>query len=299
MFKKILVPLDGSNLAEWALPTALKLAQAAQGEIILLRSTIPLYTMMPVVANEYDWVWPEYAREQMRTEVREYLEEIKESNSLPGVSIQTMEVEGDAASMIVDTAIDEDVDLIVMSTHGWSGFKKWVFGSVTERVLHTGCCPVLAVRSSRPINRLVITLDGSKLAEEAVEPAMRVAAGLESAVRLLRVSEPLSVNFKSPGPIDIGVGQETVFQISQEHRKEAETYLREITRRLNQHEVDIQSSVVEGEAVEKILEFANLHSIDLIAMSTHGRSGLRRWLYGSVTAKVMHSFDGHMLIIRS
>lgn len=299
MFKKILVPLDGSSLAEWALPTALKLAQAAEGSVILLRSTIPLYMTMPVVANEYDWIWPEYAREQMRSEARDYLKEMKEKFDVPGVSIELREVEGDAASMIVDTAAEERVDLIVMSTHGRSGFKKLMLGSNTERVLHTGCCPVLAVRPTRPIHKIAITLDGSELAEKAIEPAMGIAAGLKTAVHLLLVSEPLPFNLQSTAQFDWEESEETVYQIGQEQKKEAKNYLHEVARRLEQDGVDIQSSVVEGEAVEKILEFAKLHSIDLIAMSTHGRTGLRRWFFGSVTAKVMHSFGGHMLIVRS
>lgn len=299
MFKKILVPLDGSELAEWALPTALKLAQAVQGEVILLRSTIPVYTTMPAIANEYDWVWPEYAREQMRTEAREYLEEIKESHALPEVSIQTMNVEGDAASMIVDTAVDQAVDLIVMSTHGWSGFKRWMLGSVTEHVLHTGCCPVLAIRSSNPIGRVAVTLDGSELAEEAIEPALALASALKVGVKFLRVSEPLPVGSEPSMQFEWDVSQEMAYRIGQDHRKEAETYLHEVVRRVDRYNVDVQSSVVEGQAEEKILEFAKLHGIDLIAMSTHGRSGLRRWLFGSVTAKIMRSFDGHMLIVRS
>ena len=74
---KILVPLDGSELAELALKPALKMAQAVQAEVILLRSMIPVYTAMPVVAGEYEWAWPEYAREQVRAATRDYLELVR------------------------------------------------------------------------------------------------------------------------------------------------------------------------------------------------------------------------------
>lgn len=298
MFKKILVPLDGSELAEWALAPALKLAAAAQAELILLRSTIPVYTVMPVVAGEYAWAWPEYAGEQMQTESQEYLRSIQEKYELPGVPLHTMNVEGDAASMIVDTAVDEAVDLIVMSTHGRSGLNKWVLGSVAERVLYSAPCPVLAMRSSHPINRMVITLDGSALAEKVIEPALAVAAGLKARITLLRINEPLLADYKPSVQFDWEVGPESTYVMGQERRNEAENYLHEITRRVDRSGLDMQLSVVDGQPVTKILEFANLHGTDLIAMSTHGRSGLRRWLFGSVTAKVMHSFGGHMLIVR-
>jgi nucleotide-binding universal stress UspA family protein len=267
--------------------------------VILLRSTIPVYMTAPVVALEYEWAWPEYAREEMRLEAREYLDDIRERFSIPGVHLETMDVEGDAASMIVDTAIDEEVDLIVMSTHGWSGFKKWMLGSVTERVLHSGSCPVLAIHSPQPINRVAITLDGSPLAEEALEPGLDAAAGLGAGVTLVRVSEPLPAGFNNSMQFNWEVGKDTAYQIGQQTRQEAENYLHEVARRVARHDLDIQYSAIEGQPVDKILEFANLHGIDMISMCTHGRTGLRRWLFGSVTAKVMHSFSGHMLIVRA
>jgi nucleotide-binding universal stress UspA family protein len=298
MFKKILVPLDGSELAEWALSPALKLAAAAQAELILLRSTIPLYMAMPVVAGEYEWAWPEYAREQMRTESREYLQGVQERYELPGLCLHTMDVEGDAASMIVDTAVDEGVDLIVMSTHGRSGFNKWILGSVTERVLHSAPCPVLAIRSDQPITRLLIALDGSQLAEKAIEPALALADTLKARVTLLRVNEPLLADHKPSVQFEWEVGRESIHTLEQNRRNNAENYLCEVVRRAGHNGLNRQWMVVNGQPVPKILEFAQLQSTDLIAMSTHGRSGLRRWLLGSVTAKVMHSFPGHMLIVR-
>lgn len=84
----------------------------------------------------------------------------------------------------------------------------------------------------------------------------------------------------------------------QQSTNEAEVYLDRVARRYARHSVTFHKEVVSGAAEEKILAFAHLHNIDLIAMSTHGHSGLRRWMYGSVTAKVMHSFEGHMLIVR-
>ncbi|HRQ42641.1 MAG TPA: universal stress protein [Chloroflexota bacterium] len=298
MFKKILVPLDGSELAEWALTPALALAKATQGEVILLRSMIPVYTTMPMVADEYSWVWPDYAREQGRAETRTYLEDIARTHSHPSITLHPMAVEGDAAGMIVDTAVAEDIDLIVMSTHGWSGFKKWLLGSVTERVLHSVSCPVLAVRSSQPIRRMLITLDGSPLAEKAVAPALAVAAGLEAKVVLLHVNEPIIPGYESTFQFEWSVAEDQQQQLHHERQGQAETYLNSVAHQYGRDDVEMQQMVISGAPVETILEFMRLHSMDLVAMSTHGRSGLRRWLYGSVTAKVMRGSESHMLIVR-
>jgi len=298
MFKKILVPLDGSELSEWALKPAVQLAEAAEGEIILLRSLIPVYMTVPTLANEYAWMWPEYSREQMRVEVQEYLAAVRQKYHKPGVRWQSLDVEGDAAGEIVDTALAENVDLIVMSTHGWSGMQKWALGSVTERVLHNATCPVLTTRSPQPITRLAITLDGSQLAEQAVEPALAVAAGLNARVTLLRVNEPLPANHGPAIEFEWTMGKDRAYGMVQERQAQSEAYLEEVTQRYARDDVIVQLMVVDGQPVDKILEIADLHSIDLIAMSTHGRTGLRRWLYGSVTAKIMRGFEGHMLIIR-
>lgn len=298
MFKKILVPLDGSELAERALSPALKLAAANRAEVILLRSTIPVYMAMPIVADEYEWVWPEYAREEMRTESRDYLQGVAAAYEPLDVCLRCMDEEGDAASVIVDTAVAEAVDLIVMSTHGRSGFNKWMLGSVTERVLHSVGCPVLAVRSAQTIKRMVVTLDGSALAKNVLAPALAVAAGLKARVTLLRVNEPLAAEQVPTVEFEWEVAHEPVQVVQSAHRNQAEGYLYEVMREVGSGQVDVQMNVVDGQPVAKILEFARLHGVDLIAMSTHGRSGLRRWLYGSVTAKVMHSFGGHMLIVR-
>ncbi|MBK8900908.1 MAG: universal stress protein [Anaerolineaceae bacterium] len=294
---KILVPLDGSELAEWAIEPALELAQSTKGEVILLRSLIPVYTTMPVVAGEYEWAWPEYAREQVRVEVKEYLEAVRERFSQPGVTLSTLAVEGDAASAILDTANARQADLIVMSTHGWSGTDKLLLGSVTERILHQAACPVFVVRSPRSISRMMLTLDGSRLAETAVEPGLAIANAFKARATLLSVNEPITVSSKMMVQqkwLNSLEGQ----QAQQQSRSEKEQYLRDVAARYEVTGGHAAVEVIDGPAVDKILEFADLHGIDLIVMSTHGRTGLRRWLYGSVTAKVMRRTTSSMLIIR-
>ncbi|MCA9956926.1 MAG: universal stress protein, partial [Anaerolineales bacterium] len=229
-FNKILVPLDGSELAELALRPALKVAQAGQAEVILLRSMIPVYMAMPVVAGEYEWAWPEYAKEQVRTETKEYLEAVRERYAATNLQLRTLAVEGDAASMILDVAAEEDVDLIVMSTHGWSGANKLLLGSVTERILHQANCPVFVVRSADTISRVLLTLDGSPLAETAVVTGLALAQALDARTTLLSINEPITVSNR--------LGLQQKWQSSQEgqqmqqrSRVEKEQYLRYMAAR--------------------------------------------------------------------
>jgi nucleotide-binding universal stress UspA family protein len=293
MFHKILVPLDGSTEAERALHPALKLARAVEGEVILLRNMKTVYMTMPAMAAEYDWSWPEYSREQSRTEVHEYLDKLVEMYAPPGVTVRTATVDGDTASLIVDTAVSEEVDLIIMSAQGWSSAKVRELGSITERVLYGAPCPVFMVRVT-PIKRVAVTLDGSILAEQSIQPAYNLARGLGAELTLLRVNEPLSKAYP-----DLDADKER--ELSDWNRMGAQAYLENIVRDLDE---DVEMFVVQGtstgsaSAVKSILDFTKLHVIDLLVMSTHGRSGLRRWLYGSVTAKVLRESHASMLIIR-
>jgi nucleotide-binding universal stress UspA family protein len=258
---------------------------------------IPIYMTAPVVAGEYAWIWPENSIDSMRDEARDYLTAVQKRYDQPNVRWLPMVVEGDAASQIVDTSFEEAVDLIVMSTHGWSGFAKWTLGSVTERVLQHAICPVFIVRSDKPAKRVLVTLDGSPLAERALSPALYLAAGMDAHVILLRVTEPLFAR-EPMVQYEWTIGEEMVPEMEQQRQSEAEAYLCDVAIRHGHLGTEMELQTVSGPTVDTLLEFAKQNEIDLIAMSTHGRTGLRRWLYGSVTAKVMRRFDGHMLIVR-
>ncbi|MCA9875607.1 MAG: universal stress protein [Ardenticatenaceae bacterium] len=285
MFRKILAPLDGSPEAERALNPAVRLAQAAKGEVLLLRSMKVVHMMMPSLAVEYEWMWPEYSREESRQEIRSYLDGVAEQVARPDVTLRTLAVEGDSASVIVDTAVDEDIDLIVMSAQGWSTPRVRELGSVSERVLHRAPCPVLMVRKE-PIHRIAVTLDGSSLAERALAPGVALADALQAELVLLRVNEPEFFRGLLPAAEKLAVEQD---------RELARAYLQDQARRLG---TDVETFAVAGTAVEGILQFVEDHHVDLLVMCTHGRTGLRRWLYGSVTARVLRASQTSMLIIR-
>ena len=301
MFKKILVPLDGSAPAEEALGVAAALARREAGELLFLRSVQPVYSPLPVVVglpNEFEWPWPAVGLEETQREARDYLSAVARRHECAGCVVHARSHEGDPAGVIVDTAEAEAVDLIVMSAHGRTGMRRAVFGNVTERVLHSVACPVLLTRSAAPIRRVLIALDGSPLGEQALPPALAVARALGAQIVLLRVNDQLPLN-----PLEVSLMWDwepgpPAQQVMAEMRRSAESYLKDAATRHELGPDEAHILVLDGAPADRIQEYARLSAIDLIAMSTHGRTGLRRWLYGSVTAKVMRGSERAMLIVR-
>lgn len=297
MFNKILVPLDGSKLAERALEPALVLAQQGSGTVILL--SVPVLRRLIVTEpGGYGMLLPDQSFEHSRRELMAYLEDIQESRAHPDLRIQKRVADGDEASVIIDTAKGEDVDLIVMSTHGRSGISRWVMGSVTERVLRSAPCPVLVMREEKSISKVLITLDGSDLSEQALEPGMAVARLLGCEVILLRAKEKIPVRHEEVAQLESvegGLGK----RLESSAYESENSYLQAMAQRY-QYEMEqpVKTAVTTGPVAASILEFAELSDVDLIVMATHGRSGIQRWVYGSVTEKVLRGAPCAVMVIR-
>lgn len=297
MFNMILVPLDGSALSERALQPALRLAKPSDSALLPIRNLILLHVTVPPAAGELGWLLPGEVVERSRREVDDYLDAVRKTLQLSGVPSSPRIVEGDEAGTIVDTATAEAADLIVMSSHGYSGIVRWMLGSVTERVLDSAPCPVMVVRSARPIRRILITLDGSSLAEQALPVGIEVASRLGADITLLQVTPTVSltgqrsIQYNWSRPVEDG-GAESGVSNAQA------SYLERIAVAHQPTGVDMSTVGLPGSAAGSILSYAEANDIDLIVMSTHGRTGLRRWLYGSVTAKVLRGAPCSMLIVR-
>jgi nucleotide-binding universal stress UspA family protein len=303
-FHTILVPLDGSPLAERALAPALRIAEAMAGRaggpavrLILLRVVGPV----ALVAAD-----PMLYDELMRMGVDEaqaYLNTIAQTLSPGAVTVETRAINGSAADAIVFFAEGNGVDLIVMSSHGRTGSSRWVYGSVAEKVLHHAPCATIIIRAHVAVEmfqnrKILVPLDGSPLAEQALEPALTIAEAVGSDVTLVRVApgrEPLPQSM-TPSGEDVGAALD---QAAAREREEAEAYLQHIyTARPNQH-LFIDVVTTEGDVADAIVSYAETHHSDLIVMSSHGRSGIGRWLHGSVAEKVLRGADCATLIIRS
>jgi nucleotide-binding universal stress UspA family protein len=304
MFDTILVPLDGSELAERALGPALALARQRQGHVILLRVPVYREIMVPGTAG-YGLLLPDQSLENCREDADCYLKEVRQKHSHPNVTLDTELVDGDIAGCIVDTAATKAVDLITMTTHGYSGVTRWMLGSVTERVLRSAPCPVLAVRHERPIKSILITLDGSRLAEQALIPGMELARSLGARVTLLQVDQDERLGAMEASLLEVARAGLSRQIEAEDTRRHVESYLHNLAdkwrRRLadsGSPDVEIETVVMAGRPAQSVLELAESQQIDLIAMATHGHSGLRRWVYGSITEKVLRNVDCAMLIVR-
>jgi nucleotide-binding universal stress UspA family protein len=266
------------------------------GELILLR--VPEYgrVVAPSAAG-YGWIMPDQDVDSDRDEVDDYLDQVVENCHRPELVIQTLKAAGDVASTIVDTAVGEQVDLIVMTTHGYSGFTRWMLGSVTERVLRSTPCPVLVIRFDQPLKHILITLDGSRLAEHILYPALEMARRLSAQVTVLRVDHEEKLTALDIGLLEIA-DSELCKEISQHPEKRLSYYLDCVSKNYPTQDLDFKTTVVKGHPAQSILEYAEAHGVDLIAMATHGYTGLRRWVYGSVTGKILHEANCAMLVDR-
>ncbi len=196
----------------------------------------------------------------------------------------------------MDVVDRTSADLIVMSTHGYSGVTRWVMGSVTEKVLRAAQVPVFVVRGQTDIRKLLVPLDGSQLSEKAIEPALQIARALGAQVTLLQAVPTKRVDprqVESLEDIEPGLGE----AMARSDQTEAVHYLEDVTRRFKELDVEMDIAVTTTPAAENILDYADQQGIQLIAMATHGRSGLRRWIYGSVTEKILRRGCCSMLVV--
>ena len=299
----LLVPLDGSELAEKALLHAISLAQRYNSTLILVRvvALVP-YMMMPdpsidsmgYDATAYDYEMSRQLMEISHKETDAYLQAKQQELTDQGITCRTRHLEGDEAGGVVDTAVAENVDAIIMTSHGRSGFSRWMMGSVTERVLREAPCPVFVIRQPKLADSLLIALDGSPMSELALDMGLAVAASRKATTHLVRVLEKVSNRLTSVA-LDLAVGH----KLKKDQLVDARTYLDKIVAdRLTDEFRMVTAVVSEGSPAESILEYAETHHIDIIIMATHGRTGLKRWVYGSVTEKIVRGAKCNLLIVR-
>jgi nucleotide-binding universal stress UspA family protein len=294
MFRKILVPLDGSQLAERALGPALALARHDEAEVMLTRVPVAAQMFIPAEGG-YGLLYPEQSTGESREEAHQYLAQIAAAQAERGLKLRVLVAEGDVAASVADTARHEGADLIVMSSHGYSGLTRWLLGSVAEKVLHDAPCPVLVVRSAQPMQHVLVALDGSKLAERSVAQAFRVAHKLGARVTLLRVvPQPNEAALQEMGRYDPDLAE----RLPRTATQEAQAYLEAVAHEHTRPGMDVNAVVQSGPPATTLLKFAEQNQVDLIAMATHGRTGLRRWIYGSVTEKVLHAAHVSLLVTR-
>lgn len=301
MFSKILVPLDGSPTAECALPWVRSLARRLELPVELL-DVIDLREMARS-ASTADGLFLDRLLEANSSQSADYL--VKISQSLSGMKVTRRCARGEAAETIIESAAADKNTLIVMATHGRSGLDRFLLGSVAEKVLRASANPVLLVRSMEPIlsageaplTSIVVPLDGSELAEGVLPLVTELAKRLGLEVVLLRAfAIPYGAYTAGEGFYDPVHLEAFLASL----REETFDYLEKTTALLRSNGVAKASFVArEGLSADEIIKFARATPANIVAMSTHGRSGVKRWVLGSVTETVVRHSGDPVLVLRA
>lgn len=314
MFQRILVPLDGSTRAEQALPVAARIARATGGSLLLVQ-VVP----QPI---DYSGGWaPIMTGEMIEVEMdgaTDYLKTVATSQLLAGIETRTEVALGMPAQYLIAVIGDHDCDLVVLCSHGRTGFTRWALGSVAHSLVHQSAVPVLVVRQEEALSlsskverkrplRTLVPLDGSPLADAALSPAAHLTAALtapnQGTLQLVQVVKPF------PTTTEEGV----VSKLNAEAIQRAKAYLAKVVERLQATMKDLTLSItydieLGADVASTLVSLAErgvagkdtegVDSCDLIAISTHGRGGLERWVMGSVTDRILNTTWLPMLTVR-
>jgi len=283
MFKNILVPLDGSLLAECVLPHVVAMAQPLEAKVTLLNVCQPRHAneaAQPV--NALNW--------RFRTaEADAYLEGISGRLGAAGLDVDSSRLEGKPAEQILAFARANGVDLIVLSSHGRSGLTGWNVSSTVQKIIARARVSLMIVRAYHPLtselthltySRVLCPLDCSQRAEHAV-PLITMLARSHGAQLILAhvVRKPEMARRRPLTDEELGV----IDRVVALNRAEAERCLEELRSSLAAQQVDVQNWLVVSDNPAKSLhELVKEENIDLVAMSAHGYSGSTTWPYGSL-----------------
>jgi len=294
MYKRILVPLDGSSAAEIALPYAEEIATKFEAEIILA-------SVSELAAVETDHLYRSYL-ERITEQVQRQL---KGWGAKEEARVKSEILLGKPASEILRYADENNVSLITMASRGRSSRGPWLLGNIAAKVLRATDKPVLLIRASadnaalqqrRLVRKILVPLDGSELGEVAIPYAEALAQVLGAEIVLFQAFTPPTLE----GAYRYSSIPATTLKEAEEHIRESTmAYLDSLGKAFRKKGLTISSVVRSGSAADQILEYAEANQIDLIAMSTHGRSGIGRWVLGSVTDKVLHAGDTAVLTVRA
>jgi len=313
--RSILVPLDGSPLSEQVLPLACELARRAAAKLRLVHvhalSISPIYIEgLPVI--------DENLAPLNREHVLTYLAQIRTRLAATDGAEVTIEVEfvdrsieslvnEPLGSFLATYTATSQTDLVVMTTHGRGGLERFWLGSVADTLVRLSQVPILLLRPQAgepngvtPLlpKQILIPLDGSVLAEQILAPVMTIGNLMQAEYTLLRVVEPLTMPM--PGMSARPIGMVSTYTSSASTQiADAQTYLDHLVSSLASDGTQIHTHViVAAQPAATILEVAQQTGSDLIALATHGRSGLRRLLIGSVADKLLRGATTPVLIYR-
>ena len=305
----ILVPLDRSEVTEGIVPWVSQIARKANAPLVLLTVVDPDGIDYPSGAQ----VSPQSSTREDRAIFRHQIEENARVHALDalkamatrlkddGVSAEVKSTVGNPAEQILRVSEDEGCGLIAMSTHGRNFIGRSILGSVTDKVLHSSRAPFLTVTPDRAkayqgegeaLTTIVTPLDGSELAERVLPYVEEMASILSLEVLLVRV---VRIEYPSYYYTEVAA---RLPDFSEDMVREAERYLKGVSNTLQDKGLTVETRVLRGAAAPALLNLAQETPRNLIAMTTHGRSGLNRWMMGSVAEALIRGSGDPVLVVR-
>jgi len=302
MFQRILIPLDGSPRAELILSQVDHLWKRESSELFLVHSVC---STTPVNGG-YDTA---PSLERRRDEAESYLQGIARRYTDLSAKVHTRVLEGSPAGAILDAAQREGATMIAMTTHGRTGILRWLMGSVADKVLRASEVPVLLLRADRtadappaepatpqapPFRRILLATDGSATSMAIVGPAMQFASLFGSEIVALHVWDSYVLDGSPLLGMEAGMAPPAEAPRSSEDEVTAR-----VARQLAPSGLKVTRVTRYGEAASEIIDHSFDQNVDLIALATHDRWELSRWMTGSVPERVLRSAGVPLLIVRA
>lgn len=298
MFDRVLLPLDGSPLAEAALPVAIRLAQAFGSQLLLLHI---IERKAPATVHGEPHLTEVAAAESY---LRGVLERLREQRVEAESHVHSVPL-GDVARSIADHAEEERVDLVVLCTHGRAGWRDLVAGSIAQQALQRGSVPLLLVRAATPGQEaapfepadILVPLDASEPAEAAVPVAAGLAKALRARLHLVTVvATPGTLTGKrTPATTLLPSATRALLDVEQD---DTAAYLEGLAQRLRAEGISVSTEVRRGDTTAQLSADDLEHQFGLIVVTTHGRAGLPARLSGSIVARFVGKTNAPVLLIR-
>jgi nucleotide-binding universal stress UspA family protein len=283
-YRSLLVPVDGTAFSEHALPLALALARRSQATLCLVHVHAPLAALNPLEKLDYvkgSDVWQKLRQKRYLANLVERLAKVS------SVPVTTAFIEGRRIPETLSKAVSATADLVVMATHQSGPWQRFWHGSIANALRRRLSTPIVFVGGSDTtpdlaneprLRRVLLPLDGTPFAEQILEPAQTLSNVVDAEQTLLRVLAPSATG---------------------SYEDEAR-YLQDVAKRFGGPLLGIHPQLMlsRRSTAKAILNFAKEQEVDLIALATHGRGGLSRFVHGSVAERVVRGASVPVLMYR-
>lgn len=309
MYTSVFVPLDGSTFGEHALPLAISIAKRAKAKLTLVNVHAPLKAVYLEGAAFLD----ESVDDDIKAHQEAYLKVVADRvKAVTDTPVETKLLEGEVSSAISEEAANSGADLVVMTTHGRGPMGRFWLGSVADELIRHLPMPLLLVRpeeESADLNKdvalkhLLISLDGSELSEKILGSAVELGKLWDADYTLVRIIKPV-MPMEAPMEVpSVAQAMQAVLQkmdtLQENLKEQANKYLNGVAEKLRAEGLTVKTKVdVDEKPAHAILEDVETAPADVVAIETHGRSGLSRFFLGSVADKVVRGSHVPVLLHR-